>query len=58
MKIIGTGMNYAAHAAELGRSAMQDKKHLVFFLKPETALLTRNRPFYIPDFSTHITIKR
>ncbi|MDR0618910.1 MAG: fumarylacetoacetate hydrolase family protein [Bacteroidales bacterium] len=57
MKIIGTGMNYAAHVAELGWSAMQemqDKKHLVFFLKPETALLTRNRPFYIPDFSTHI----
>ncbi|MDR2557206.1 MAG: fumarylacetoacetate hydrolase family protein [Bacteroidales bacterium] len=71
MKIIGIGMNYAAHIAELKRPApaktaeLKHSAHIehkscetnstpVFFLKPETALLTRNRPFYIPDFSTHI----
>ncbi|MDR0763553.1 MAG: fumarylacetoacetate hydrolase family protein [Bacteroidales bacterium] len=58
MKIIGIGMNYAAHIAELERPAPAEQNveliTPVFFLKPETALLIRNRPFYIPDFSNHI----
>jgi acylpyruvate hydrolase len=48
MKIICIGRNYAAHAQEL-RNELPDSP--VFFLKPETALVRSNRPFFKPDFS-------
>ncbi|MGY6560961.1 MAG: fumarylacetoacetate hydrolase family protein [Luteibaculaceae bacterium] len=48
MKIICIGRNYADHAKELN-NAIPDKP--VLFLKPETALLPKNHPFYIPDFT-------
>jgi 2-keto-4-pentenoate hydratase/2-oxohepta-3-ene-1,7-dioic acid hydratase in catechol pathway len=51
MKIICIGRNYAEHAKELNNPLPSSP---VFFMKPETSLLTRNRPFYYPDFSTDI----
>ncbi len=51
MKIFGIGRNYAAHIAELNNERPDEP---VIFTKPETALLTRNRPFYYPGFSNDI----
>lgn len=51
MKIIAIGRNYAEHAKELN-NPLPDKP--VIFLKPDTAILKDNKPFYIPDFSTDI----
>jgi 2-keto-4-pentenoate hydratase/2-oxohepta-3-ene-1,7-dioic acid hydratase in catechol pathway len=48
MKIICIGRNYAEHAKELNNAV---PKEPVFFMKPDTALLIRNRPFYYPDFT-------
>ena len=53
MKLICIGRNYAAHAAELNDGAELPKEPL-FFLKPDTALLRNNDPFYIPSFSNEI----
>jgi 2-keto-4-pentenoate hydratase/2-oxohepta-3-ene-1,7-dioic acid hydratase in catechol pathway len=51
MKIICIGRNYVAHALELN-NPLPSKP--VFFLKPDTALVRRNRPFYYPDFSSDV----
>jgi acylpyruvate hydrolase len=51
MKIICIGRNYADHIAELHNEVPTAP---VIFLKPETALLQRNQPFFIPDFSQDI----
>jgi len=51
MKIICIGRNYAEHAKELNNPLPSAP---VFFMKPETSILTRNRPFYYPDFSVDI----
>jgi 2-keto-4-pentenoate hydratase/2-oxohepta-3-ene-1,7-dioic acid hydratase in catechol pathway len=51
MKIICIGRNYLEHARELS-SPVPTKP--VFFLKPPTALLLRNRPFFYPGFSDEI----
>ncbi|MFC2100896.1 fumarylacetoacetate hydrolase family protein [Bacteroidota bacterium] len=51
MKIICIGRNYYEHAKELNNPV---PKEPVFFLKPDSALLIRNRPFYYPDFSKEI----
>ena len=51
MKIIAIGRNYAAHAKELN-NAVPTKP--IIFLKPDTAVLKDNKPFYIPDFSSDI----
>lgn len=51
MKIIAIGRNYAAHAQELNNPVPQTP---VIFLKPDTALLKDNKPFYIPEFSSDI----
>jgi 2-keto-4-pentenoate hydratase/2-oxohepta-3-ene-1,7-dioic acid hydratase in catechol pathway len=51
MKIICIGRNYAEHAKELN-NPLPEKP--VFFMKPETSLLLRNRPFYYPDYSSDI----
>lgn len=53
MKIICIGRNYADHAAELNDGATLPKEPL-FFLKPDTALLRNNDPFYIPRFSERV----
>ncbi|MEI6887785.1 MAG: fumarylacetoacetate hydrolase family protein [Bacteroidales bacterium] len=51
MKIICIGRNYVDHIRELNNAVPGEP---VFFLKPDTALLIRNRPFYYPSFSTDI----
>ena len=51
MKIICIGMNYADHARELN-NPLPEKP--VFFLKPDTALVKNNKPFFYPDFSSDI----
>ena len=51
MKIICIGRNYVDHIRELNNAVPSSP---VFFLKPDTALLIRNRPFYYPPFSTQI----
>ena len=48
MKIICIGQNYTKHIKELN-SAIPTVP--VFFMKPDTALITDNKPFYYPDFS-------
>ena len=53
MKIICIGRNYADHAVELNDGAALPKEPL-FFLKPDTALLRNNDPFYIPSFSERV----
>ena len=45
MKIFCIGRNYAAHVAELGMGGIPE--HPIFFMKPDTALLRNNDPFYI-----------
>jgi len=49
MKIICIGRNYAKHAAELKNEVPEEP---VIFLKPDTALLRNNQPFFIPDFAS------
>lgn len=51
MKIIAIGRNYAAHIEELKNEKPSSP---VVFLKPETAVLKNNEPFYHPDFSEDI----
>ena len=51
MKIICIGRNYIDHAKELNNPL---PKEPVFFLKPDSSLLIRNRPFFYPDFSDDI----
>ncbi|MCO5945529.1 fumarylacetoacetate hydrolase family protein [Mucilaginibacter flavidus] len=51
MKIIAIGRNYAEHAKELNNPVPGVP---VIFMKPETALLKENKPFYHPDFSEDI----
>ncbi|MFN8278016.1 MAG: fumarylacetoacetate hydrolase family protein [Chitinophagales bacterium] len=48
MKIICIGRNYGAHAKELG-NAIPEKP--VIFLKPQTALLKDNKPFFLPEWT-------
>ena len=51
MKIICIGRNYVDHARELNNQIPEEP---VFFLKPDTAIIIRNRPFFYPDFSSKI----
>ncbi|THH40571.1 fumarylacetoacetate hydrolase family protein [Neolewinella litorea] len=51
MKLICIGRNYAAHAAELG-NARPDQP--IVFMKPGSAILPNNKPFYYPEFSSDI----
>ena len=51
MKIFCIGRNYIEHAKELN-NPLPEKP--VFFLKPDTALVIRNRPFFYPEFSKEI----
>jgi len=51
MKIICIGRNYSDHAKELKNDL---PKEPLFFLKPDTALVIRNRPFFYPDFSKDV----
>jgi 2-keto-4-pentenoate hydratase/2-oxohepta-3-ene-1,7-dioic acid hydratase in catechol pathway len=51
MKIIAVGMNYTNHVRELDNAIPQEP---VIFMKPDSALLKNNKPFYIPNFSSEI----
>ena len=51
MKIICIGLNYRKHAAEMGWSLPAEP---VVFLKPDSALLKNNKPFFLPGFSENI----
>lgn len=51
MKIIAIGRNYAAHIEELNNERPESP---VVFMKPDTALLKDNAPFYHPEYSENI----
>lgn len=51
MKIIAIGRNYAEHAKELNNPVPTVP---VIFMKPETAIIKDNKPFYHPDFSDDV----
>lgn len=51
MKIICIGRNYLPHIQELGHKVPTEP---TFFLKPESAMVIRNRPFFLPDFSQQV----
>ncbi len=48
MKIICIGRNYREHASELNNPVPESP---LIFMKPPSALLINNRPFYYPDFT-------
>jgi 2-keto-4-pentenoate hydratase/2-oxohepta-3-ene-1,7-dioic acid hydratase in catechol pathway len=56
MKIICIARNYAEHIAEFDgeRKAQATPANPQFFMKPDTALLRNNDPFYIPDWSARV----
>lgn len=51
MKIICIGRNYADHIKELDNEKPQDP---IIFLKPDTAILLKKQPFFIPEFSNDV----
>lgn len=51
MKIFCVGRNYADHAKELGNAVPEEP---VIFMKPKTALMQSNAPFYYPEFSNEL----
>lgn len=52
MKIFAVGLNYASHNKEMERTF--ESKEPVIFMKPDTALLKGDKPFFLPDFSDEI----
>jgi acylpyruvate hydrolase len=54
MKILCVGKNYAAHINEMKSEFDKFVGEPVIFLKPDTALLKDNAPFYYPDFSQDV----
>ncbi|HPR61455.1 MAG TPA: fumarylacetoacetate hydrolase family protein [Prolixibacteraceae bacterium] len=51
MKIICIGRNYADHIAELNNEKPEEP---VIFMKPDSSILRKNKPFFIPNFSTDL----
>lgn len=51
MKIICVGRNYVEHIKELNNEAPKDP---VLFLKPDTSILLKKQPFFIPEFSNEV----
>ncbi|MEM6358798.1 MAG: fumarylacetoacetate hydrolase family protein [Bacteroidota bacterium] len=51
MKILAIGRNYVEHIKELNNERPTDP---VIFMKPDTAVLRNNAPFYYPSFSNDI----
>lgn len=51
MKIICIGRNYVKHIEELKNELPTEP---VVFLKPDSALLLNNKPFYIPSFTNNL----
>ena len=51
MKIICIGRNYVEHIDELKNEKPDEP---VIFMKPDSALLRKNLPFYIPSFTNNL----
>jgi len=51
MKIFAIGQNYIEHNKEL---SSPNPTEPVVFMKPDTAALKNNKPFFIPDFSQEL----
>ncbi|WPY99522.1 fumarylacetoacetate hydrolase family protein [Christiangramia sp. OXR-203] len=51
MKIICVGRNYTDHISELKNEKPEEP---VLFQKPDTSILLKKQPFFIPDFSNDI----
>ena len=51
MKLICIGRNYTDHIKELENDKPTDP---VVFLKPDTSILLKKQPFFIPDFSDDV----
>jgi len=51
MKIICFARNYLTHIEELNNKIPEEA---VLFLKPDTSILLKKQPFFIPDFSNDI----
>ncbi|WP_346881367.1 fumarylacetoacetate hydrolase family protein [uncultured Algibacter sp.] len=51
MKLICIGRNYTEHINELENEKPSDP---VVFLKPDTSILLKKQPFFIPDFSNEV----
>lgn len=51
MKIICVGRNYTEHIEELANEKPDDP---VLFQKPDTSILLKKQPFFIPDFSEDV----
>ena len=51
MKLICIGRNYTDHIEELENEKPTDP---VVFMKPDTAILLKKQPFFIPDFSDDV----
>lgn len=51
MKIICIGRNYAKHIEELENEKPENP---VIFLKPDSAILPKKNPFFIPPFSSNV----
>jgi acylpyruvate hydrolase len=51
MKVLCIGRNYREHISELKNTVPSEP---VFFMKPDTSILTRNRPCFLPDYGSAI----
>src|SRR6476660_1621958 len=51
MKIICIGRNYAKHIAELQNEKPEEP---VIFMKPDSAIVLKQHPFVVPDFSDDV----
>ena len=51
MKILCMGLNYRKHCQEMGSPYPTEP---VVFMKPDSALLKNNKPFFLPGFSENI----
>jgi len=51
MKIICVGRNYTEHIEELKNEKPEDP---LLFQKPDTSILLKKQPFFIPDFSSEV----
>jgi len=51
MKIFAIGQNYSEHNKELNSTNPTEP---VVFMKPDSALLKNNKPFFIPDFTNEL----
>lgn len=51
MKIFAIGRNYVDHAKELNNPVPSEP---LFFMKPDTAIIQNNNPFFYPDFTNDL----